>query len=81
MERNYDWDQLQTLELKRIYQEALSNYVDPAPVAYLIGSARPSYMKVYPKTILSVLLPTLGALLMAIVVLLGWEKLREGGLK
>lgn len=81
LERNYDWDQLQTLELKRKYQEALSNYVDPAPVAYLIGAARPSYIKVFPKTILSVLLATMGALLMAIVVLLFMEKVREGGTK
>lgn len=81
LERNYDWDQLQTLELKQKYQKALSNYVDPAPVAYLIGPARPSYIKVFPKTMLSVLLSTLGALLMAVVVLVFWEKIREGGLK
>jgi capsular polysaccharide biosynthesis protein len=81
LERNYDWDQLQTLELKRKYQEALSNYVDPAPVAYLISHARPSYIKVFPNTMLSVLLATMGALLMAMVILLFAEKLREGGEK
>jgi uncharacterized protein involved in exopolysaccharide biosynthesis len=79
LEAEYDWDQVQTRELKRKYQQALSNYLDPAPAAYVITRARPSYLKVFPKTMLSLVLATLGSVFMAFVVLLFAERLREGG--
>ena len=78
LEKDYDWDQLQTLELKRKYQRALSNYLEPAPAAYLISRARPSYIKVYPHTLTSLILGTLGALIFAMVVIIFYERLQKG---
>lgn len=79
MERNYDWDHVQMQEIKRKYQNALANYVDPAPIAYVINYARPSYRKVHPNTMLNMAMGTIGTLLFAIFLILFTERIRNGG--
>ena len=75
MERELDFDQIQLKELQRKYQTAMSNYLDPVPVAVCISPARPSYEKVYPKTLLSIILASLGTLLTAALAILILEQL------
>ena len=69
LEANYNFDHVQMLDLKRNYQRALANYVDPVPVAHIISYARPSYQKIYPKTVLSIMLTAIGTFFMSLVVI------------
>ncbi|MEM6273039.1 MAG: hypothetical protein AAF998_26735 [Bacteroidota bacterium] len=80
LEKDYDWDQLQTLELRQKYQQALSNYLEPAPAAYLISRARPSYIKIYPKTLPSLVLASLGTFFLTAILILFYERIKKGGL-
>ena len=75
LQRDYDWDQLQVLELKRKYQRAMNNYIDPVPAAYVVSKARPSYIKVYPNTMLNLSLGALGTLFFAVVIVSFYERL------
>jgi capsular polysaccharide biosynthesis protein len=72
LESDLDFDEVQYRDLRRKYQNALSNYFNPVPVAFVVSHARPSYEKIYPKTLLSMILAVLGAVFMTgvMVVLL-----------
>lgn len=69
LEANYNFDQIQMLDLRRNYQRALANYLDPVPVAHIISYARPSYQKIYPKTMLSIMLAAMGTFFMSLLVI------------
>ncbi|MEM7036521.1 MAG: Wzz/FepE/Etk N-terminal domain-containing protein, partial [Bacteroidota bacterium] len=45
LQQNHDWDQVQMQELKRKYQRAMSNLIDPVAAAYVVTKAHPSYIK------------------------------------
>lgn len=76
LESNYDWDQVQFRELQRNYQRALSDYLDPVPIAYVISNAKPSYKVVFPNTKVSVILGGLGAFFFAWIILTLIERTR-----
>lgn len=77
LEQDYAWDMGQSRELKRSYQRALSNFLDPVPIAYVVEPARPSYKKVFPKTILSLALGGIGALVLCLTTIAFIERLRS----
>lgn len=74
LESDLDFDELQYRDLRRKYQNAISNYLDPVPIAFVVSQARPSYEKIYPKTILSMALAVLGAVFMTAVALILLEQ-------
>ena len=69
LESDLDFDEVQYRDLRRKYQNAISNYIDPVPVAFVVSQARPSYEKIYPKTLLSMILSVLGAVSMTAVAI------------
>jgi len=77
LESNYDWEQIQLRELERNYQRALSDYLDPVPIAYKISNAKPSYRKVFPNVKVSVLLAGFGAFFFAWILLTLIERTRR----
>lgn len=76
LERDYAWDQGQTRELQRSYQRAMANLLDPVPVAYVVEPARPSYKKVFPKTLLSMGLAGMGSFVFCLVVISFVDRLK-----
>ncbi len=69
LESVYNWDQIQLREIQRNYQHALTNYLNPVPIAYVISYAKPSYKPVYPRVITSVLLASIGTFFLALMIL------------
>lgn len=69
LEDDYNFDQVQIQDLKRNYQRALANYLDPVPIAHVISDARPSYKKIFPKTFVGVALTALGTFFMSLLVI------------
>ncbi len=67
LQAEYDWDLIQVRELRRQYQNALANFLDPVPIAFIASYARPSYRPIYPNTFLTVVLAALGALIFTAV--------------
>lgn len=74
LESDLNFDEVQYRDLRRKYQNATSNYLDPVPVAFVVSQARPSYEKIYPKTMLSMVLAVLGAVMMTAVVIVLLEQ-------
>ena len=77
LESSYDWDQVQLRELQRNYQRALTNFLNPVPIAYVISYAKPSYKAIYPQVLPSVLLASLGSFSFALVILTLVERRRR----
>lgn len=69
LEEDYNWDLAQIRELRRQYQRALANFLDPVPIAYVSSRARPSYTPIYPKPVLAAGIGGLAMLVLSVVVL------------
>ena len=77
MEQDFEFDQLQLRSLREQYQTALSNLLDPVPMAYVISPARPSYRKIYPYTIVNTLIGGISSALFGLFLLAYLEKRRS----
>lgn len=77
IESELEWDLVQLNEIREKYEKVLTNYLDPLPASYLISEARPSYRKVFPKTLLSVAIAAIFSVFFAYLVLLFREKLAQ----
>ena len=74
LEHDHEWELSQLYKLKEKYEKALRTYKEPLPATYVLARAEPSYIKVFPKTWLNVLLTMAFVSFFTIVVILLWEK-------
>lgn len=62
---------------KTKYELALNHYTARVPSYYLVDSAVPTYQKVYPKTVVSLVIILLPVMLLLLLALSFWDKIRE----
>lgn len=77
VESELSWDLVQLNEIREKYEKVLSNYLEPLPASYVISEARPSYKKVFPKTLLSLAIAALFSVFFTYIVLMFREKLKQ----
>lgn len=77
LEQDFEFDQIQLQSLREQYQKALSNYLEPVPMAYVISEARPSYKKIYPYTMVNILIGAFGTGLFAMFLFAWMERQKQ----
>jgi capsular polysaccharide biosynthesis protein len=77
LESDYAFEQMQVQALREQYQNALANYLDPVPMAYVISEARPSHKKVYPYTKVNIALGGLAFFSFGLILMV-WLEIRKG---
>lgn len=78
MEDDFRWDQLQTQELHTKYQRALSNYLEPVPVAIVVSTGRISHQKIYPHTLTNIAFGAIGCLFAGVLLFTVIDRRRAG---
>lgn len=62
---------------KTKYELALNHYTARIPSYYLVDSAVPTYQKVYPKTIVALVIVLLPVMLLLLLALSFWDKIQK----
>jgi capsular polysaccharide biosynthesis protein len=78
LETDYQWDQLQTQELRAKYQKALSNYLDPVAAAIIVSAGKVSHKKIYPHTLVNLALGLFGGFFFGLLLLAFLDRRRGG---
>ena len=78
LEDDFEFDQMQMKSLRSQYQNALSNYLEPVPMAYVISPARASYKKIYPYTLVNIVIGGIATGLFGLFLLAFMERRKTG---